>query len=298
MTMSGCDTKPYPRIQLLPGGDWYNPMEKPHNFTVWLFDPKLHTMLRQHKCQTFSKSFSLQDSPSISFTTPTLHDFFKCNSTSRNAPNTTQKKNDHFAGYKIYNGCKDFSIYYKLSGDDDEDIRAGNLPANCSLIRLPIDTLAYDRDVFKMLSHVFLVQWELSYDCYQCHQGGGHCHTDKTNKFQCTDAQDAKTTKSKLGVTLGAVFGGVGLVMITLVVSFIWCYKEKKFSPSRFLTTKKFSDIFKHDVEGGSIYFGVPVFSYSELEEATNDFSSSRVLGDGGFGTFTMENLKMDGRLL
>jgi len=74
-------------------------------------------------------------------------------------------------------------------------------------------------------------------------------------------------------------------VMITLVVSFIWCYKEKKFSPSRFLLTKKFSDIFKHDVEGGSIYFGVPVFSYSELEEATNDFSSSRVLGDGGFGT-------------
>jgi len=189
MTMSGCDTKPYPRIQLLPGGDWYNLMEKPHNFTVWLLDPKLHTMLRQHKCQTFSKSFSLQDSPFISFTTPTLHDFFKCNSTSRNAPNTTQKKNDHFAGYKMYNGCKDFSIYYKLSGDDDEDIRAGNLPANCSLIRLPIDTLAYDRDVFKMLSHVFLVQWELSYDCYQCHQGGGHCHTDKTNKFQCTDAQ-------------------------------------------------------------------------------------------------------------
>ncbi|KAK6788705.1 hypothetical protein RDI58_012503 [Solanum bulbocastanum] len=120
--MSGCDTKTYPRIQLLPGGDWYNPIRKPPNFTVWLLDPKLHTMLRQHKCQNFSKSFSLQDSPSISFTTPTLHDFFKCNSTSRNAPNTTQKKNDHFAGYKIYNGCKDFSIYYKLSGDDDEDI--------------------------------------------------------------------------------------------------------------------------------------------------------------------------------
>ncbi|KAL3367976.1 hypothetical protein AABB24_009046 [Solanum stoloniferum] len=75
MTMSGCDTKPYPRIQLLPGGDWYNPMEKPHNFTVWLLDLKLHTMLRQRKCQIFSKNFSLHDSPSVSFTTPTLHDF-------------------------------------------------------------------------------------------------------------------------------------------------------------------------------------------------------------------------------
>ncbi|TMW81522.1 hypothetical protein EJD97_009153 [Solanum chilense] len=122
MIMSGCDTKTNPRIQLFPVGDWYNLTEKPHNFTVWLLDPKLHNMLRQHEC-----------------------------STSRNAPNTTWKKNDHFAGYKMYNGCKDFSIYYKLYGDVDEDIRAGNLPANCSLIRLPIDTFAYDRDVFNML---------------------------------------------------------------------------------------------------------------------------------------------------
>ncbi|XP_015162764.1 probable serine/threonine-protein kinase At1g18390 isoform X1 [Solanum tuberosum] len=288
-----------------------------------------------------------------------------------------------------------------------------------------------------MLSHVFLVQWELSYDCYQCHQGGGHCQTDKTNKFQCTGinnphAQDAKTTKSKLGVTLGAgnltqwhrniihfqyteevvessrsenvkgiirvtvaplsngplvvsgsklviqkmngrrlivailtvdmnmrgpeilvewklseecnechysggqcqtdktnkfschkdakpptgstdqrkettgrnmvgqilgtVFGGVGSVMITsLAVYVIWRYKKRKFSSSHFFSTRKLSNIFNHDAEGGSIYFGVSVFSYSELEEATDDFNSSRVLGDGGYGTVYYGKLK-DGR--
>lgn len=32
-----------------------------------------------------------------------------------------------------------------------------------------------------------------------------------------------------------------------------------------------------------SVYFGVQVFSYEELEEATQNFS--RELGDGGFGT-------------
>ncbi|GER35598.1 protein kinase family protein [Striga asiatica] len=39
------------------------------------------------------------------------------------------------------------------------------------------------------------------------------------------------------------------------------------------------------DLEWGSTYYGVQVFDYAELEEATDNFHSSRVLGDGGFGT-------------
>lgn len=35
----------------------------------------------------------------------------------------------------------------------------------------------------------------------------------------------------------------------------------------------------------GSTYFGVRVFTYEELEKATNCFDSSKELGDGGFGT-------------
>lgn len=42
-----------------------------------------------------------------------------------------------------------------------------------------------------------------------------------------------------------------------------------------------------------SIYFGVQVFSYEELEEATENFSKE--LGDGGFGTVYYGTLK-DGR--
>lgn len=34
-----------------------------------------------------------------------------------------------------------------------------------------------------------------------------------------------------------------------------------------------------------SAYFGVQVFSYTDLEEATDNFNPSRELGDGGFGT-------------
>lgn len=34
-----------------------------------------------------------------------------------------------------------------------------------------------------------------------------------------------------------------------------------------------------------SSYYGVQVFNYAELEEATNKFDPSKELGDGGFGT-------------
>ncbi|CAI9110653.1 OLC1v1010716C1 [Oldenlandia corymbosa var. corymbosa] len=44
-------------------------------------------------------------------------------------------------------------------------------------------------------------------------------------------------------------------------------------------------------------YFGVQVFTYSELEEATDNFARSRELGDGGFGAVYYGVLK-DGRIV
>ncbi|KAF5727739.1 putative wall-associated kinase [Tripterygium wilfordii] len=51
----------------------------------------------------------------------------------------------------------------------------------------------------------------------------------------------------------------------------------------------------KSDLEGGTLCFGVPIFSYSELEEATNHFDPEKELGDGGFGTVYYGKLR-DGR--
>lgn len=39
------------------------------------------------------------------------------------------------------------------------------------------------------------------------------------------------------------------------------------------------------DLGRDSTYFGVQVFNYAELEEATDNFNPSRELGEGGFGT-------------
>lgn len=37
-------------------------------------------------------------------------------------------------------------------------------------------------------------------------------------------------------------------------------------------------------IDGGSSFFGIPIFSYADLEEATNNFDPSKEIGDGGFG--------------
>ncbi|KAI6686147.1 hypothetical protein NL676_032060 [Syzygium grande] len=48
-------------------------------------------------------------------------------------------------------------------------------------------------------------------------------------------------------------------------------------------------------MEESSVYFEVPIFTSSELEEATNHFASSHELADGGFGTVYYGKL-WDGR--
>ncbi|KAI5591493.1 hypothetical protein BDE02_04G084000 [Populus trichocarpa] len=63
-----------------------------------------------------------------------------------------------------------------------------------------------------------------------------------------------------------------------------------------FRTTPSLANL-KSDLDRGSTYLGVRVFSYNELEEATNCFDSSKELGDGGFGTVYYGVLR-DGRVV
>ncbi|TYJ43603.1 hypothetical protein E1A91_A03G164300v1 [Gossypium mustelinum] len=50
------------------------------------------------------------------------------------------------------------------------------------------------------------------------------------------------------------------------------------------------------DLENNAtVCFGLPIFSYTELVEATNNFEDDKVLGDGGFGTVYFGKLR-DGR--
>jgi hypothetical protein len=72
-----------------------------------------------------------------------------------------------------------------------------------------------------------------------------------------------------------------------ILVSFIiWHHYKKRYASSNLLAKITYPDpSSRSEVDGGSVYFGVPVFSYSELLEATKNFDIEKELGDGGFGT-------------
>lgn len=71
-----------------------------------------------------------------------------------------------------------------------------------------------------------------------------------------------------------------------VVVTFFWRrYNRRKDGSSNLLPRNTSADLFsKSDRQGSDIFFGVSIFSYIELVEATHNFASENELGDGGFG--------------
>ncbi|KAJ0718072.1 putative non-specific serine/threonine protein kinase [Helianthus annuus] len=80
-------------------------------------------------------------------------------------------------------------------------------------------------------------------------------------------------------VLLFVVAGSVLIFAIATTIFFIRrTYKRKV---SAYFSSKDKS----RELEDASVYFGASVFSYAELQDATQHFNSSKELGDGGFGT-------------
>ncbi|KAG5022117.1 hypothetical protein JHK85_018459 [Glycine max] len=105
----------------------------------------------------------------------------------------------------------------------------------------------------------------------------------------------------KVKLIIGVVSGVVGALAVG-IIGYL-CYRKKKnrytmsYTQSRSLS----SDPSSKDTEKGIQRFtqsfvpGVHLFTYDELEEATNYFDSSKELGEGGFGTVYFGKLR-DGR--
>ncbi|KAI8022005.1 LEAF RUST 10 DISEASE-RESISTANCE LOCUS RECEPTOR-LIKE PROTEIN KINASE-like 1.2 [Camellia lanceoleosa] len=167
----------------------------------------------------------------------------------------------------------------------------------------PVELNVYDgieEDYMDVLRRGFVLRWTAT-DCSECESSGGRCGFNESSfHFLCfckdrPHRVSCKTRGSQLKVVLATVIPGV-ILLLGLLILAIRYRKKLNYVSSVILSINMSSDpSSKPDLEGGSVYFGVPVFSYTELEEATNNFDPSKELGDGGFGTVYYGKLK-DGR--
>ncbi|ONI09209.1 hypothetical protein PRUPE_5G223900 [Prunus persica] len=166
----------------------------------------------------------------------------------------------------------------------------------------------YTMDVLEqVLKQGFRVEYNADWKlCGPCMLSNGTCGSNiTTDSFLCfcEDHPYEKTCPSggnswnwERKVVIG-VCTSAATVLIMSVVFFVYQRRNRKqYAPSSFVSRSIFSkQTSMDDMEKGSTYLGVHLFTYRELEEATNYFDSAKELGDGGFGTVYHGNVR-DGR--
>ncbi|XP_057765838.1 LEAF RUST 10 DISEASE-RESISTANCE LOCUS RECEPTOR-LIKE PROTEIN KINASE-like 1.2 isoform X1 [Salvia miltiorrhiza] len=154
-------------------------------------------------------------------------------------------------------------------------------------------------DVAAVLRRGFLMNWTAS-DCSTCQESGGRCGFNETSfhfRCFCPDRPHSRSCKPKNRLTvilLASLIPGVA-ILVLLGGCIFWLRKKKMGGAYLLSRNLSYDPSSKSDIEDGSFNFGVPIFSYTELVDATGNFDPSKELGDGGFGTVYYGKLR-DGR--
>ncbi|PIN14984.1 Serine/threonine protein kinase [Handroanthus impetiginosus] len=245
-----------------------------------------HLRDRDAVCLAFGNSF-VPNSPFISFAISPALTIFSCSKSLD--PDDTEKIKDYFKNYRHYTHCDGLTLYYS---NQDNNVPT-DIPRNCSTVQMPRKSDRNSSDLFERLSPEFDLEWHIYPDCLSCHHRGGKCVVSNDNHIGCEGyaGKSRRTLVIALTIAGSAVFLGLCFVFSCVI------YRQRKRNTGSYLLSRNISSnpSSKSDIEGGSLFFGTPIFSYTELEEATNNFDSSRELGDGGFGTVYYGKLR-DGR--
>ncbi|WCJ24478.1 Protein kinase superfamily protein [Euphorbia peplus] len=263
LVVDGChnDTQ---KIQLERNGTSYIVSNISQSDEIFIQDVVFSEQLSSRKCETF-KNFSLPTLPYLSYQIKLNISMFRC----------ADKLKDSSL---LEHACNDSSIYYP-----QKEQNLPSLPPQCSLLQLPLNPDGNYSDIFTLLTANFSLDVQVSGRCRSCHYRGGDCRVNRNSKFYCANLNDGK---DKFAMKLGL---GLGIAVSAII--FLSCFLLR-----RYIRRRGSSNLMsKREVEVGVDYYGIPIFSYAELEKATKKFDSEKELGDGGYGTVYYGKLQ-DGR--
>ncbi|KAI9169517.1 hypothetical protein LWI28_013465 [Acer negundo] len=263
------------KIQLGKDGPWLYIKEINQDNSLILSDQVYPDRFKNHFCRSF-QNFTISRSPLYSFEFPFQLAMFNCS----NYSITT--------GFDLLcNESNHSIIFYNHTTHRSP-------PAGCSVIQPQLTKTQKSVFLHNIYSGGFFLQVNVTKECLDCYSKRGQCLSDSNGKFQCSGSKTGNRNKSRLGLKLGFGIGGPVLLIVALSI-YITQRRRKGIydSPNSRYTSSDPSS--KSDLEAASAYFGVPIFSYSELAEATNNFNHEKELGDGGFGTVYYGKLR-DGR--
>lgn len=195
---------------------------------------------------------------------------------------------------------------YLVMYGDDKNLDAANklCTSRAEALITKNDQVITSLNYSTVMRKGFFLKW-IATDCKECKESGGRCgmeleHSqflcycqDRAHYRNCTSTSTSTTkvpVKKKSRTILATAIVGASFVLMICLVTMICTYKGCGNLFTTFLSKKASSD-----TDDNVSYFGVPVFSYKDLEEATHKFDPSKELGDGGYGTVYHGKLK-DGR--
>ncbi|KAL4289099.1 hypothetical protein S245_068386 [Arachis hypogaea] len=261
------------------------------NTVITLYDADFHASLEQNKCHALNTTYTLPPpSPLLSIYIEYNVTLFRCNH------NLRIKLPLDFGNLT----CRDYDIYYDKINTSPTIHDAGGIFSHCSLLHFATKDAINSTDVLSFVSSEIALKVVLSPDCDDCfNHRRGQCQLDTNNEFYCDKVPKDNNKALKLGV-------GIGLGMSTLLgLLIIGCFLRRRYRrkdvPSElpYQSKSTYRDVnyasTNPEAESKRGYFGVPLFSYKELKEATNNFHHTSQLGKGGFGTVYYGKLR-DGR--